>query len=121
MKSTAPLAIGFVTLVCCQGGCHGPLGVGDLPDQEAALAEEGQADMRLEDGTAGAVETDSLTADGASGLGSDPFLQQQREQMKAVQTNTGVYPPGAAAILEPGVESETGDAPSSPGDDPIDR
>jgi hypothetical protein len=106
-----------IALLLALLGCQGPMDVADLSEQQAELAEEGQADMRSEDGTLGDVQTDSLTADGygeAEGLGADPFLVRQRKELDSTRLNEG-GPLGAAAILEPGPESTGGQIPSTPG------
>ena len=98
------------------GGCYGPLGPG-LDQGVADLEADGQYDERAQDGTLGETATASLTSDGAvktNGLGDDPFLLSQQQELDSTRLNIG-NPPGAQAILVPGPESVTGDIPDSPG------
>jgi hypothetical protein len=94
-------------------GCNGPLNVKALPGQEAELAAEGQYDERQQDDTAGAQDTDSLTADGYRGLRGDPFVQGVQNQDEGLNEDSAA--PDAAAILVPGLESENGGIPADPG------
>ena len=112
------LSLTMLSLAACQG----PMG-GDLDADEASLAAQGAWDERQEDGTAGDIATDSLTADvGApdavpnqrNGLGSDPFFLSGEQRRASTLLNMG-NPPGAAAILEPSAESENGATPADPG------
>ena len=111
------IAIGIVVMLLGVSGCKGPMDTADLSGQQAEMAEEGQADMRSQDDTLGDVQTDSLTADGyggAEGLGADPFLVRERNELDSTRLNQGEAP-GAGAILVPGPESTGGQIPSTPG------
>lgn len=85
----------------------------DLPAQEAALAGEGDRDMRIQDGTAGDPNLATLNeATPADPFDPDPFLARER-RIRAASLDESNLAPGASQLV-PGSESPTGDPMDQP-------
>ncbi|MDP7070613.1 MAG: hypothetical protein QF561_04615 [Phycisphaerales bacterium] len=108
------IALGAAT--CLLAGCHQPLDTSGLPGQEAALAAEGAADMRGQDGTAGDPNLASIDGDdhtASDPFDPDPFITRERIDRAADLDESDLAP--GASTLEPGPDSPTGDPMDQPG------
>jgi len=98
------------------GGCGGPVDTTDLGAQEAALAAEGSADMRHQDGTAGDPSLATLDGDAmpaSDPFDPDPFIARERIDRQADLDESNIAP--GAETLVPSAESPTGDPMDQPG------
>ncbi|MDP7029744.1 MAG: hypothetical protein QF733_05940 [Phycisphaerales bacterium] len=98
------------------GGCSGPVDTKDLNAQEAALAAEGSAAMRHQDGTAGDPSLATLSGAGApqgDPFDPDPFITRERLDREADLDESDIAP--GAETLVPSAESPTGDPMDQPG------
>ena len=101
-----------ITLAGCNSG---PVATGDLNEQEAAIASEGSADMRHQDGTAGDPQLATIDGDYVPSndpFSADPFIERERINREADLDESNVAP--GAETLEPGIESPTGDPMDQP-------
>ena len=101
-----------ITLAGCNSG---PVATGDLNEQEAAIAAEGSADMRHQDGTAGDPQLATLDGDFVprnDPFSADPFIERERINREADLDESDVAP--GAETLDPSMESPTGDPMDQP-------
>lgn len=105
-----------VTAVGLAGvGCSQPIDTTGLGGQEAALAAEGSADMRQQDGTATnprLATLDGMDAPPADPFDPDPFLVRERIDRESTLDESDMAP--GASTLVPGPESATGDPMDQP-------
>jgi hypothetical protein len=115
MRTTMVTAASLTVLSVFPGCNSGPISTGDLNEQEAAIAAEGSADMRHEDGTAGNQRLATVDGDYVpqnDPFSVDPFIDRERIDREADLDESDIASGAETLVASP--DSPTGDPMDQP-------